>query len=87
MKKFIKKLLIFVFATVLLSSCVSNMGKPDRYWIVERVNSVNSRNSKNATYTILSFDNDGYEYQGFKFEDVQGKFQVGDTVTLIKVKY
>ena len=82
-----KKLLIFVFATILLSSCVSRMGGLDRYWIVDNVKGSDIRGSKNAKYTVMSFDFDGYEYQGFTFEDVQGKFQVGDTVTLIKLKY
>lgn len=78
-----KKLLIFVFVTVLLSSCVSNMGGSDKYWIIDEVRSSDVRGSKNATYTVISHDTDGYEFNGFKFEDVQGKFQVGDTVKLV----
>ena len=87
MKKFIKKLLIFVFTTLLLSSCVSSMGNSDRYWIVDKVKGSNIKGNKNATYTVKSYDIAGYEYQGFKFEDVQGKFQVGDTVELVKLKH
>lgn len=83
MKKFMKKLLIFVFMIVLLYSCVNSMGGPDRYWIVDKVNATEIRGSKNAIYVVKSYDVDGYEYQGFKFEDVQGKFQVGDTVKLV----
>ena len=83
MKKFMKKLLIFVFAAVLLSSCVSSMGESNRYWIVDRVISSDVRGSKNAIYTVMSYDTDGYKFNGFKFEDVQGKFQVGDTVKLV----
>ena len=79
-----KKLIVFVFAAVLLSSCVSSMGNSDRYWIVDKVKGSNIRGNKNATYTVKSYDIDGYEYQGFKFEDVQGKFQVGDTVKLVR---
>ena len=78
-----KKLLIFVFVTVLLSSCNSDMGDVDRYWIVDKIKASNIRNSKKVTYIIKSFDVDGYEYQGFRFDDEQGKFQVGDTVKLV----
>ena len=83
MKKFMKKLIVFIFAAVLLSSCVSNMGGSDRYWIVDKVKGTNIRGCKNAKYTVMSYDFEGYEYQGFKFDDVQGKFQVGDTVKIV----
>lgn len=79
-----KKLIVFVFAAVLLSSCVSNMGSVDRAWIVDSVEANYVRNSKEAIYTVMSVDSEGYKYDGFKFKDIQGKFQVGDTVKLVR---
>ena len=79
-----KKLIVFIFAVVLLSSCVSNMESADRTWIVDSVKARSIRNSKEAIYTIMSVDSEGYHHNGFKFMDIQGKFQVGDTVKVVK---
>jgi hypothetical protein len=82
-----KKIVLLLFATIFLSSCNSHMGSAERYWIVYEVQADGIRNNNNAIYTVQSFDGDGYRYNGFRFEDKYGKFQVGDTVKLVKLKH
>lgn len=82
-----KKIVLLLFTTIFLSSCNSNMGSAERYWKVYKIQSNGIRNSNNAIYTVKSTDSDGYTYDGFKFEDQYGKFQIGDTVELVKFKY
>lgn len=81
-----KKIALLLFTTIFLSSCKSNMGGTDNYWIVHKIQSNSIRNS-NATYTVVSFDGRGYYFSGIKFEDQYGKFQIGDTVELVKLKH
>lgn len=82
-----KKLIVLLFTTIVLSSCNVSMGDTDRHWKVRKIQSNGKRNSNKAIYTVVSFDSDGYCHNGFKFEDQYGKFQVGDTVELIKLKH
>lgn len=80
-----KKLVLLLFTTIFLSSCNLSMGSAERYWIVYKVKDDGIRTSNNAIYIVKSFDSDGYCYNGFKFKDKYGKFQVGDTVKLVKL--
>lgn len=82
-----KKIVLLLFTTIFLSSCNSNMGSAERCWKVYKIQSNGIRNSNRAIYTVMSFDSDGYRHNGIKFEDQYGKFQVGDTVELVKLKY
>lgn len=82
-----KKIVLLLFATIFLSSCNLDMGSAERCWKVYKIQSNGIRNSNNAIYTVKSFDSDGYCSNGFKFEDRYGKFQVGDTVKLVKLKH
>ena len=63
------------------------MGGTERHWEVYKIKSNGDRNGNKAIYTVVSFNNDGYRYNGFKFEDQYGKFQIGDTVELVKLKH
>ena len=81
-----KKIALLLFTTIFLSSCNSDMGSAERCWKVYKIQNNGIRNSNKAIYTVKSFDSDGYYSHGFKFEDQYGKFQVGDTVKLVKLK-
>lgn len=82
-----KKIILLLFTTIFLSSCNSHMGSAERHWIVYEIQNDGIRNSNNAIYIVMSFNDDGYCYNGFRFEDQYGKFQVGDTVELVKLKH
>lgn len=82
-----KKIVLLLFTTIFLSSCNVNMGNIDRHWKVHKIQSNGTRNSNKAIYTVVSYDSEGYCYNGFKFEDQYGKFQIGDTVELVKIQH
>lgn len=82
-----KKIVLLLFTTIFLSSCTLSMGGTERHWEVYKIKSNGDRNGNKAIYTVVSFDSDGYYRNGFKFEDQYGKFQIGDTVELVKLKH